>query len=306
MARLPPAISTSEAAAFLAEARSAVDAALAHWQGRVRRELPGPVGDAVIYALEGPGKRLRPALTLAVYRAAGGTGDAAELAAAIEVVHTYSLIHDDLPCMDDDDLRRGRPTVHRVFGVPVATEAGFRMVPLAARVLATGAARLGLDRGPRRAIARALFAAAGAGGMIGGQVLDLEAEGGAPDAAALFALHAAKTGAMIAASAEIGALAAGLSAPRRAAVREFGEELGVAFQIHDDLLDVAGSSQSLGKTAGKDARQHKATSVTVLGEAAARAEAGRRLDRGIARLRAAGLDSGILVGLARFVVDRRS
>jgi geranylgeranyl pyrophosphate synthase len=264
------------------------------------------VGDAVVYALEGPGMRLRPALALAVYGEAGGTGDAAELASAIEIVHTYSLVHDDLPCMDDDDLRRGRPTVHRVFGTPVAAEAGFRMVPLAARVLAAGAARLGLDRRRLGDIARVLFTAAGPTGMIGGQVLDLEAEGGVPDAAGLLAMHALKTGAMIAASVEIGGLAADLSESRVAALREFGRELGLAFQIHDDILDAAESSASLGKTAGKDARQHKATSLAVLGLAGARAEAGRRLDRGIDHLRAAGLDSGVLVGLARFVVDRRS
>jgi farnesyl diphosphate synthase/geranylgeranyl diphosphate synthase type II len=303
---LPPAISTSDAAAFLAESRTAVNQALGAWYDRVRRELPGPVGDAVVYALEGPGKRLRPALALAVYRAAGGTADAAELASAIEIVHTYSLIHDDLPCMDDDDLRRGRPTVHRVFGVAVAVEAGIRMVPLSARVLAAGAARLGLDSGRLGRIARVLFTAAGPAGMIGGQVLDLEAEGGEPDAAVLLAMHALKTGAMIAASAEIGGLAAGLDAPRVAALREFGQELGLAFQIHDDILDAAESSENLGKTAGKDARQHKATSLAVLGLAGARAEAARRLDRGIARLRAAGLDSGVLVGLAHFAVDRRS
>jgi farnesyl diphosphate synthase/geranylgeranyl diphosphate synthase type II len=304
---LVPATSTSDAAAFLVEARQAVDAALGRWHATVRRELPGPVGDAVVYALEGPGKRLRPALTLAAYRDAGrGTGDAAELAASVEIVHTYSLIHDDLPCMDDDDLRRGRPTVHRVFGVPVATEAGFRMVPLAARVLAAGASRLGLDHGQRSGVARVLFRAAGLDGMITGQMLDLEAEGGSPDANALFALHGAKTGAMIAASTEIGGLAAGLPQPGVRALREFGEDLGVAFQIHDDILDVAGSSESLGKTAGKDQRQRKATSVAILGVAGARDEARTRLERGIARLRAAGLDSDVLVGLARFAVDRRS
>ena len=303
---MAPATSTSDAASFLAEARAAVDGALGRWHGTIRRELAGPVGDAIVYALEGSGKRLRPALTLAVFRAADGVGDAAELGAAIEIVHTYSLVHDDLPCMDDDDLRRGRPTVHRVFGVPVATEAGFRMVPLAARVLSAGAARLGLDDARTSAIARALFGAAGAGGMIGGQVLDLEAEGATPGPDALFALHGAKTGAMIAASAAIGGLAAALPGARVVALRRFGEELGIAFQIHDDILDVAESSESLGKTAGKDARQRKATSVAVLGAAAAGAEAGRRLDRGIAHLRAAGLDSPVLVGLARFVLDRRS
>jgi geranylgeranyl pyrophosphate synthase len=303
---LSPAISTSDASTFLAEARAAVNAALAAWFPSIHRDHPGHVGDAIVYALEGPGKRLRPALTLAVYQAADGAGDAAELAAAVEVVHTYSLIHDDLPCMDDDELRRGRPTAHRAFGVEVATDAGFRMVPLAARIIASGGARLGLD--PRRQgdIAGVLLAAAGAGGMIGGQMLDLDAEGAALDRRELFAVHAAKTGAMIGASAEIGALTAGVEPGRTAAARAFGRELGLAFQILDDVLDVAESSERLGKTAGKDARQRKATSVSVLGEAAARVEAEERLASAIAQLRAARLDSHVLRGLARFVVDRRS
>jgi geranylgeranyl pyrophosphate synthase len=304
---LAPAISTSDAATFLLQARAATNAVLSAWHPAVRRQYPGAVGQAIVYALEGPGKRLRPALTLAAFGAAAHRPeDAAELAAAVEVVHTYSLVHDDLPCMDDDDLRRGRPTVHRAFDVAVATEAGFRMVGLAARMLESGAARLALDRERRAAIGRALFRAAGVGGMIGGQVMDLEASGGRVAAPELFALHAAKTGAMIAASTEIGGLAAGLAADRVAALREFGRELGVAFQIQDDLLDVAGSSASLGKTAGKDARQGKLTSVAVLGPGAAAAEARSRLEHGIARLRAAGLNSGILEGLARFAVERRS
>jgi geranylgeranyl pyrophosphate synthase len=265
------------------------------------------VGEAIVYALEGPGKRLRPAITMAAYHAATDhPGDVAELAAAVEVVHTYSLVHDDLPCMDDDDLRRGRPTVHRAFDVPVATEAGFRMVPLAARMVMAGAARSGLSPRTSAALAAAVFQAAGVGGMIGGQVLDLEAGGGGVTPAQLFALHAAKTGAMMAASAEIGRLAAGVSADRVAALKDFGLELGVAFQIQDDILDVAESSESLGKTAGKDERQGKATSVAVLGAAAAALEARRRLEGGIARLRDSGLDSDVLVGLARFAVERRS
>jgi geranylgeranyl pyrophosphate synthase len=297
---------TSDAARFLAEARDGVNRVLAARASDIRRDYPGAVGEAIVYALEGPGKRLRPALTLAVYREAGGRGDATEVAAAIEVIHTYSLVHDDLPCMDDDDLRRGRPTVHRAFDVPTATEAGFRMVPLAAGFVRRGAAALGLAPAAAREIGRILFAAAGAGGMIGGQVLDLEAAGQDLSVERLARLHGMKTGALLSASAEIGAVAAGAGATIRAAVRVFGADLGLAFQIVDDVLDAVESSDHLGKTAGKDAAQGKATYVALLGLDAARVEAERYLARAMDRLRDAGLHSTLLANLARFVVERRS
>ena len=297
---------TSDAARFLAEARDGVNRVFAARGPEIRRAHPGPVGDAIVYALESPGKRLRPALTLAVYREAGGRGDATELAAAVEVIHTYSLVHDDLPCMDDDDLRRGRPTVHRAFDVPTATEAGFRMVPLAAGFVWRGAAALGLAPAAAGDIARTLFAAAGAGGMIGGQVLDLEAAGHDPSLAQLVRLHSMKTGALLSASAEIGAVAAGAGASTRSAVRAFGADLGLAFQIVDDVLDAVESSDHLGKTAGKDAAQGKATYVALLGLDGARAEAEQCLAGAMDRLRDAGLHSTLLANLARFVVERRS
>jgi geranylgeranyl pyrophosphate synthase len=292
----------ASATASLLEMKAAVEAGL-------ERLLEGEsrLSEALRYAVLTGGKRFRPLLLLSAGEAFGGVrATLLPYACAVELIHSYSLVHDDLPCMDDDELRRGRPTAHRAYGVEVATDAGFRMVPLAARIIASGGARLGLD--PRRQgdIARVLLAAAGAGGMIGGQMLDLEAEGAALDRRELFAVHAAKTGAMIGASAEIGALAAGVEPGRTAAARAFGRELGLAFQILDDVLDVAESSERLGKTAGKDARQRKATSVSVLGEAAARVEAEERLASAIAQLRAARLDSHVLRGLARFVVDRRS
>ncbi len=264
------------------------------------------MGPAVAYALESPGKRLRPALVTAVYRELGGEGDVAELAAAVEVVHCYSLVHDDLPCMDDDDLRRGRPTTHRRFDVATATEAGYRMISLAGRVLAAGAARLELEPRVLSAIAGELFAAAGAGGMIGGQMLDLEAEGRRVTRAELKRIHCGKTGALIAASAAMGARAAEAGAARIAAVRRYGEEVGLAFQIADDLLDASASSAELGKTAGKDARQGKATFATVMTPAAAQAEAKRRVQRAVDLLRRAEIDSSLLEDLARFMVDRRS
>lgn len=279
---------------------------LARWSDRIRGEIPGPVGEAIVYSLSAEGKRLRPALVLAVYRELGGARDAGELAAAVEVVHTYSLVHDDLPCMDDDDLRRGRPTTHRVFGPAVAMEAAFHMVPLSARILASGAGRIGLPARQLGSVATELFRAAGASGMIGGQVLDLEAEGKILSPETLTVIHRAKTGALMAASAVVGALAAGAAPSEVEGVRGYGREIGLAFQIVDDLLDATGSSAELGKTAGKDAEHQKATYPALLGVAAARAAADEHVARAVDHLGAAGLDSPMLSTLAEFMLARRS
>ncbi len=298
--------STADVAAFLGRTRAAVDAVLAEWCARAERHLPAPVGKAVAYSLAAPGKRLRPALVMAAFHELGGTGDVAELASAVEVIHTYSLVHDDLPCMDDDEMRRGRPTTHRKFGVPVATVAGLRMVPLAARVLAAGAARLGLPVAVTGEMAAELFRAAGGEGMIGGQVLDLEAEGRPLELAELADIHRRKTGALIAASAVVGALAAGATGDRLEAVRGYGQEVGYAFQVVDDVLDATATSEQLGKTAGKDARQRKATFAGLLGADGALREARGAARRAVDRLGEAGIDSRLLAGLAEFVVSRRS
>ncbi len=291
--------------AFLADARARVDAVLEDWGARAEELWPAGIPAAVRYSMLGAGKRLRASLVFAAYEALGGTAPAvAELAAAVEVVHAYSLVHDDLPCMDDDDLRRGRPTVHRAFDVPTATRAGFHMVELAARVLAHGMERLGLEPTRRREIALELFRAAGAGGMIGGQVLDLEAEGQRMPRERLEEVHRRKTGALIAASCVIGGLAAATGLPHLAALRSYGQAIGLAFQIADDLLDATASSDQLGKTAGKDAARAKSTFVTLLGVGAARAEAERFAARAVARLREAGLVSPTLVELAHYVVTR--
>jgi geranylgeranyl pyrophosphate synthase len=243
---------------------------------------------------------------LAAHGELGGAGDATELAAAVEVIHTYSLVHDDLPCMDDDDMRRGRATTHRRFGVATATVAGYRMVPLAARVLAAGGGRLGLGREVVSAIGRELFGAAGAAGMIGGQVLDLEAEGRTLGAEALSEIHQKKTGALITASAVVGALAAGASEPVVDAVRAFGRDLGFAFQVVDDVLDATATTEQLGKTAGKDARQQKATFASVYGNEEALEQARTCARRAVDHLAAVAIHSKLLAGLAEFVVSRRS
>jgi geranylgeranyl pyrophosphate synthase len=276
------------------------------WCAKIERAYRGALGQAMAYSLRTPGKRFRPSLVLATYGELGGTGDATELAAAIEVVHSYSLVHDDLPCMDDDDLRRGRPTTHKAFGVAVATEAGFRLVEVSGQVLAAGASRLGLSPDTRRAVAHEVYRAVGAEGMVGGQVLDLEAEGRSIDLAELTAIHRAKTGALIAASAVVGALAAGSGPATVNAVRDFGHEIGLTFQIVDDVLDDTASTAELGKTPGKDAAQHKATYTAILGVDGARRAAREHAERAVALLRAQGLDSTLLAGLTRFIVERGS
>ncbi len=276
------------------------------WCARIESAYRGALGRAMAYSLRTPGKRFRPALVLATYRELGGAGDATELATAIEVVHSYSLVHDDLPCMDDDDLRRGRATTHKAFGVEVATEAGFRLVEVSGQVLAAGMTRLGLAAEAQRTIASELYSAAGAGGMVGGQVLDLEAEGREIDLAQLTAIHRAKTGVLIAAAAVVGAVAAGAEAATVEAVRVYGHEIGLTFQIVDDVLDDTASTAALGKTAGKDTAQHKATYTALLGIDGARQAAREHADRAVAVLRDQGLDSSLLAGLTRFIVERDS
>ena len=284
-------------ASYLADARSRVDKVLA----------AAPTRDEVIrYSLLGEGKRLRPTLVFAAHEALNGSSSAgvAELAAAVEVVHAYSLVHDDLPCMDNDDLRRGRATAHRAFDVPRATRAGYDMVALAARVLASGLDALRLSPERSRAIALELFRAAGAGGMIGGQALDLEAEAKALPVAALAEVHRRKTGALIAAACVIGGLSAEGTNGQIDSLRSYGEAIGLAFQIADDVLDATATSDQLGKTAGKDAAHAKATFVTLLGVGAARAEAERLAAKAVDHLRDAGLVSPILVELAHYIVTR--
>src|SRR2546429_2361142 len=215
--------------AYLADARARVDAVLGSWGVRAGEWWPAPVPAAMRYSLLSTGKRLRPTLVFAAAEAVAGEAAAervADLAAAVEVVHAYSLVHDDLPCMDNDDLRRGRPTTHRAFDVPTAVVAGYHMVALGARVLDAGLAALALAPRAGPGIALELFRAAGAGGMIGGQALDLEAEGRQLPATELEDVHRRKTGAPISAPCVIGALAAGgpraLCGRRRGAARGAG------------------------------------------------------------------------------------
>jgi geranylgeranyl pyrophosphate synthase len=292
---------------LLSEARDLTDRILARWASRLREEVPGRDGEALAYALAAPGKRVRAALLLASYRAVGGESEAvAGVAAAVETVHTYSLVHDDLPCMDDDALRRGRPTTHVTFDVATATRAGYLLVPVAARVLAGAADALGLPPSALGRMAVELFRSGGIQGMVGGQWLDLEAEGRALALGDLIAVHRGKTGALIRASCTLGAIAAEAAPAEVAALTEYGEDIGLAFQIADDVLDATGTSEDLGKTAGRDAQLAKSTYVSVLGVDAARAEAERLARQAVGHLESARVPSGALGALAGYIASRSS
>lgn len=286
--------------------RAAVDAALLALCDRALHDLPREVEQAVRYSLLGEGKRLRPLLVIAAYRAASGAGDCTALAAAVEVVHAYSLVHDDLPCMDDDAVRRGRPTTHVVYGAPVATLAGVAMVPLAARAALEGAEALGLPRPVRRAIVLELMQASGAGGMVGGQLLDLETEGRDLSIRELEGIHRAKTGALIRAAVRIGGLAASLGDAGMEALTRYGEAVGLAFQIADDVLDATATTETLGKTAGRDAQRGKRTYPALLGVDGARSRAAALAEDACAALDGSGLDARELSDLARYSVARPS
>ena len=282
--------------------QQALDAFCARWLG----DIAPLTAEAIRYSLLGEGKRLRAILLMEAYRACGGTGDVRDLAASVEVVHAYSLVHDDLPCMDDDDVRRGRPTVHRVYGVPIATAAGLAMVPLAARSAWHAARALGLPAHEAGAIVRELMEASGGGGMIGGQLLDLEAEGVHLTVEALERVHRLKTGALIAASVTLGARAACASTAQRQALARYGAAIGLAFQIADDVLDITATTDQLGKTAGRDLDLNKSTYPALLGVEGAIARAVALVEDGCAALSTVQLLTPTLELLARFIVERRS
>jgi farnesyl diphosphate synthase len=268
---------------------------------------PAELHRAMRYAVLGGGKRLRPLL---VYTAGGTFGAPLErldaAAAAVEIIHAYSLVHDDLPAMDDDDLRRGRPTCHVAFGEAMAILAGDALQALAFEVLAHDAA-LDADAKTRVEMLRVFAAACGSHGMAGGQAFDLAAVGQRLGAAELERMHVHKTGALIRASVRLGALAAGCEDARLLdALERYGHAVGLAFQIRDDLLDVEAGTEALGKTAGKDAAAAKPTYPAILGIDASRAELSRLTNAALAALAPLGASARALADLARFVAERAS
>jgi len=269
---------------------------------------PETIHRAMRYSLFAGGKRIRPLLALAAGEAMGGRrDDVMPLACAVEMIHTYSLVHDDLPAMDDDDLRRGKPTSHKVFGEAIAILAGDALLTQAFALVA--AVPPGADPAllPRRLAATAILAeAAGSTGMIGGQVMDLESEGRRLDTRALETMHRAKTGALLVASVRGGAVLGGGAGGDLARLDRYAAAIGLAFQVVDDVLDETGAAHELGKTAGKDARAGKATYVSVHGLEASRAMARRLLDDALAAITPLGARGRLLEALARGIVERRA
>jgi geranylgeranyl diphosphate synthase type II len=263
------------------------------WEG-----VPPSLLEAVRYSLFAGGKRLRPALALGAAEVVSGDDSVAlPVACALEMIHTYSLIHDDLPAMDDDDLRRGKPTCHKVYGEATAILAGDALLTMAFDAAAeTGSTE----------IVRALAQAAGAGGMVGGQQMDLEGEGKQLDLAALQSIHRAKTGALIQVSLRCGAMAAGATEAQVKALADYGKHLGLAFQITDDILDVVGAEAVLGKPVGSDESRDKSTYPALLGLDESRRLAGEAVASALAALEAFGEEAENLRNLARFVADRES
>ncbi len=249
-------------AEYMARQQKAVEGALDRWVPG-EEQNPATIHRAMRYSLFAGGKRVRPLLAMASAEAVSDAPSGIEsCACALEMIHTYSLIHDDLPALDNDDLRRGRPTCHKVFGDAMAILAGDALLTLAFEVLA----KLDTRAERRIELVRELATASGTvGGMIGGQVNDIEGEGKHPTARLLDSIHRAKTGALLRASVRMGAIYAGADAEQLAALTRFGEHVGLAFQIVDDILDVEQSSEALGKTAGKDAAQNKITFPAVYG-----------------------------------------
>jgi geranylgeranyl diphosphate synthase type II len=268
---------------------------------------PARLRRAMGYSLWAGGKRLRPVLVLAAAEACGAPA-ARVLPAALglECLHTYSLIHDDLPAMDDDDLRRGRPTCHKAFDEATAILAGDGLLTLAFELLARNARVRGVPPGAVGEAVRVLAVAAGAAGMVGGQLADIQAEGRRVTLAGLKAIHAGKTGALIRAAAEVGGLLAGGRPFQRRALRAYGRHIGLAFQVADDILNVVGEPEKLGKATGSDAKRGKATYPALLGLQKARLFAQNELQAALRALKPLGRRGEPLAALARFVVERDS
>lgn len=291
--------------AYLQETRERIDRGLAEVLDDYLEGVEDGLAAPIRYACEGGGKRFRPALCLACCAVCGKqiSHRTVRLATALEIVHSYSLVHDDLPCMDDDDWRRGRPSCHRVFGVELATLAAAAMVPLASQVVAEEAKALRLSGDECASLVIELSEAAGPVGMVGGQVLDLIYEGREVNAAELGDTHRRKTGALIRASARIGAMVARAPVEALQAITDYGDRVGLAFQIADDLLDAEEAEE---RGPRSDREMGKATYPGLYGTDGARGRARQLADAAIEALRTARLSSPVLEGLAIHVVERES
>lgn len=291
--------------AFLRRERSLAQAALARALEDARARLAAPLVRAIEHSARAPGKLLRPILCSTAYRAVGGRHEGIyDLAVAVELIHTYSLMHDDLPCMDDAELRRGQPAAHRVFGERATMVAGAALIPLGMLHAWQGALRVGCEASVARRIVGELAAGAGAAGMVGGQVLDLQPDGKPLDEDGLDALHARKTGALLTASLRMGGIAAGAGEAVLDALEAYGRSVGLAFQVVDDILDVTASAHALGKAPLRDAELGKVTYASMHGVEGARRRADQLVRGAIAALARAGVEAPALEALARYVVER--
>lgn len=280
-----------------------VEQALSAW---VAADAPAGLGEAMRYAVLDGGKRLRPLLVLAAAEAVGGNQQAALRAAcAVELIHAYSLVHDDMPCMDNDVLRRGKPTVHVKFGEAGALLAGDALQALAFELLTPDAD--GVPEAMQARLCRLLARCAGSAGMAGGQAIDLASVGVKLNEAQLREMHRLKTGALLQGSVLMGAVCGEVTPAEQQALADYGAAIGLAFQVVDDILDVTADSATLGKTAGKDAEQDKPTYVSILGLERSRAYAQDLLAQALAALDGSGLaDTRALRALADMVVNRGS
>lgn len=286
---------------YLADRAALVDAAMDAYLPPAK-ERPATIHEAMRYAVFAGGKRLRPVLCIAAGEACGGiTADALAPACAVELMHTYSLVHDDLPAMDDDDLRRGRPTCHKVYGEGMAVLCGDALLTEAFLVLSETPAT---PRYSTRDHIRELAQTGGSRQLIGGQVMDLEGEGKKLTKRELVRIHESKTAALLTTSLRLGAMTANATPAKLAALTSFGYHLGLAFQVIDDILDVTQSTEVLGKTAGKDAAVEKATYPSVIGLAASRKEAARLTRAAMDSLRPLGKKSNRLAQIAEYLLRR--
>ena len=291
---------------YLQKRSALVDQGLARWLPG-EDVLPRSLHHAMRYSVFAGGKRLRPILMIAACEAVGGHArQVLHAACAMEMIHTYSLVHDDLPAMDDDDFRRGRPTNHKVHGEATAILAGDALLTEAFRLLADAEANLSIPPARALKVVELVARYAGSQGMVGGQVVDMESEGKEIDFPTLEYIHTHKTGGLILASVQVGALLAGANDAEIMAIKRFGGAAGLAFQIADDILDVVGDQEQLGKDVGSDQARGKATYPAVLGLDEARQRADELCEIAVAALAPLGEPAEALQELARYIVNRNS
>ncbi len=292
--------------AYLNEKKEMVDAALERYFPKAP-DFPPSLRQAIRHSLFAGGKRIRPILSIAAFEAVGGKGEGIfPLACALEMIHTYSLIHDDLPALDNDDLRRGKPTCHKAFGEAVAILAGDALLTEAFQLMTNGSA-LDLPSGKERLLLdliNRVAQAAGIAGMVGGQVVDVESEGKAVDLPTLQYIHTHKTGAMILVSVQTGARLGGAEGETLRAFTRYGERVGLAFQIADDVLNVVGKTELMGKSAGSDRPKKKATYPALLGIEESKKRARELTGLAVEALTRFGPEADPLREIARFIVLR--